>query len=106
MGTCPTRQGRNVDQVSVDPKKPSKRSLTPESIQIAERVDSFPQDVREKLRDAVMRIADVYRANVLPETGFWSRGRSNVIDVAAFRRRPAATSRRAKTSSKSGRGPA
>jgi hypothetical protein len=91
----------------VNPKKPSKRSITPESVAIAERVDGFPQDVREKLRDAVMRIADVYRASGPPdETEFWSRGRSNIIEVAAFRRRPTATSRRAKTPPKSGRGPA
>lgn len=36
--------------------------MTFESVEIANVVDRFPEDIRERLRDAVFRIADVYRA--------------------------------------------
>ena len=39
---------------------------TAESIEIGQVVDRFPEAVRGKLRDALLRIADVYAASGVP----------------------------------------
>lgn len=48
--------------------------MTPESIQAANEIDTFPPDLRKRLRDAVFRIADVYRAT--SEAGWPPRNRA------------------------------
>ena len=41
--------------------------MTPESAEIAAAVDRFPQHIRARLRDSLMRIVEVYRASGVQE---------------------------------------